>query len=119
MIEYPRDFIAKLRSVYALDNNIMSLIFCNDEESFKELGKLLKAGSCNNTIHNIDVINAYRSGNMESLYKTACDNAIKEELYSDWIILYSKLLSNQCNFAGQKLIKKIGSMSNSVGKSKN
>lgn len=110
MIEYPRDFIAKLRSVYALDNDVMSLVFRNDEESFKELGKLLKTKACNSNIYNIDIINAYKSGNMESLYKTACDNVVKEELYSDWIILYSKYLSDQCNFTGSKLIKRLGSM---------
>lgn len=56
MIEYPRDFIAKLRSVYALDNDVMSLVFRNDEESFKELGKLLKTKACNSNIYNIDLI---------------------------------------------------------------
>lgn len=107
MIVYPRDFIVKLRSVYGLNNEIMSLVFCDDEESFKKLGSLLKTETCNSNICNIDVINAYRSGNIESLYNTACENVIKKELYNDWIVLYSKHLSDQFCFSGTGLLKKL------------
>lgn len=110
MIEYPRDFITKVRSVYSSDPEIIELLFHNDEVSFKQLGRLLKEKACKNNINNIDVINAYRNDSIESLYKIACDNVIKEELYGDWMILYSKHLSKECAFVGTKLLKRNSSI---------
>lgn len=106
---YSSEFINKVRIAYKNNIIILNLLVQqNDENSMKELGKLLNEGIYKIKVDENDIISAYENDKIRELYEKAKEKKLREEVYNDWLEIYSNHLSNIDSCLKQNLSSTLG-----------